>query len=108
MRPTTAPARDMAEAKVRVLELLREAVDARWIDEYQEEGADIWRTAEKSVLEEMAALLGAAPEEIRACNRHTLCPIHSAHACVFCLFACAHCYVDFATWKVKHEPHLPG
>src|ERR1043166_4030205 len=101
MRPTTAPARDLAEARAHVLGLLREVLDAYWQSEYQEEGSDIWRTAEKSVLEEIAALLGASREEIQAQNRHTLCPRHHAHACNFCLFACSHCWKDYYAWKEK-------
>ena len=108
MRPTTTPARDLAEAKARVLELLQEAQDARWKDEYREEGSDIWQAAETAVLEEMAALLGASPEEIKAQNLHTLCPRHNAHACDFCMFACARCWKDFGTWKGNHESYLFG
>ena len=108
MRPTITPARDLAEAKVQVLKMLQASVDGRWTDEYEEGGDGGWRTAEAGVLREVAALLGASSEEIKAQDRHTLCPRHNSHACSFCMHACKHCWKDFGTWKGNHESYLFG
>jgi len=101
MRQAVTPARDLADARVRVLAMLREGLDARWTNDWREEGADVWSSAETAILGEIAALLGASKEEIAAQDQHTFCPSHNAHACDGCTFACTHCWKDYPTWKAK-------
>lgn len=98
----------MSVEKQTLLRMLEQAYDAEWadhqvIDAEEQRELDAFLSGRRSALESACSAVGATEEEIKAANLHRTCPVHSAHACDSCKFACARCWQTYDGWKARNE-----